>query len=657
MPDKDVQKNGPVVALHCTVPDPTMKSTLCSFVLLLASLAHAVDYPLAEVITQPGADLDDASRLWQGIPGIERAPNGRLWATWYSGDLAEGDIGNYALASTSGDEGKKWSKPMVIRAPQGTKIGDPIPWLDPRGRLWIFYNQLTPRTPQKGSVTLRCTMAIRTDNPDSATPAWSKPIFIAEGGILFGKPILRASGGWVAPFFLMVPPTQDIKETGTLISTNEGETWTWLGGTSIGPALRNFSEATLAQRKDGSLWMMIRTLKGLYESSSQDGGVTWSEAAPIPKFVGPSTRACLRRLASGSFLLIYHDAKANTKGTYPRERLAAWLSDDEGRTWPYMLLLDERSGVSYPDATQAPDGRIWVAYDHGRYTPGEKEVLVSALREEDIRAGKVVSKDASLKLLVNRALAYGNHAELRDEAKTAENLPPKEKLHLYLLIGQSNMAGRGVLESVRPSRLRVIKFSPRNAWTLGVEPLHHDKPAAVGAGIGMSFARELADADKSVTIGLIPCAVGGTPLQRWVKGGDLYEQAVKRARLAMENGTLKGILWHQGEGDSGAEATARSYADRLAGMIADLRADLGAGEVPFVAGKLGEFLAPTGKDGKPSFWPVVNEQLATIPTRVPRTAVVDSTGLNHKGDVVHFDTPSLREFGKRYATAMQKLQK
>jgi len=172
----------------------------------------------------------------------------------------------------------------------------------------------------------------------------------------------------------------------------------------------------------------------------------------------------------------------------------------------------------------------------------------------------------------------------------------------------------------------------------------------------MSFARAMADADPDITVGLIPCAVGGTPLQRWQKGGDLYEQAVVRAKLAMKDGTLKGILWHQGEADSGEEATARNYAARLAQMITDLRADLEAGEVPFVAGKLGEFLAPTGKDGTPSFWPVVNEQLTAIPSQVAHTAVVDSTGLQPKADRVHFDTASLREFGKRYAQAMKHLQ-
>lgn len=245
---------------------------------------------------------------------------------------------------------------------------------------------------------------------------------------------------------------------------------------------------------------------------------------------------------------------------------------------------------------------------------------------------------------------------LRADSAAPAPLPSKEKLHLYLLIGQSNMAGRGVLTpDQQVSHERILKFTAANAWAPAAEPLHTDKPIA-GAGLSMSFARTMADADEGITIGLIPCAVGGTPLERWVKGGDLYQQAVERARLAMKDGTLKGILWHQGEGDSASEETANSYARRLAQMVKDLRSELGAGEVPFVAGKLGLFLKPETRDGKPSYWKVVNEQIASLTSKVPNSAVVDSSGLQHKGDDVHFDTPALRQFGQRYAKAMKELQ-
>jgi len=235
-------------------------------------------------------------------------------------------------------------------------------------------------------------------------------------------------------------------------------------------------------------------------------------------------------------------------------------------------------------------------------------------------------------------------------------LPAKEKLHLYLLIGQSNMAGRGVVdEAAKQAHPRVLKFTKENAWAPATDPLHFDKPIA-GVGLGSSFGRTMAEASPDATIGLLPCAVGGTPLSRWSKGGDLYAQALLRAKLALKDGTLKGILWHQGESDSGNERLATTYGERLAKMVKDLRGDLGAGDVPFVAGKLGEFLKREDRDGKPSLWPKVNEQIGALSKSVPNAAAVESAGLKHKGDAVHFDTPSLREFGQRYAEAMKRLQ-
>lgn len=637
----------------------SLKSLAIFVVLASASLAHAADIPTAQVILKTEEEHDDLKRSWQGIPGIERAANGRLWSTWYTGDVGEGAMGNYAMVATAADVGQKWSKPIAIQGPKGTRIGDPLPWIDPKGRLWIFYAQFTQKT--ETTPQMRAAFAIRADDAGSATPKWSEPFVVVTDGILFGKPIIREKdGAWVAPFFVNGKPAWgDGHETGVVTSADEGASWQWLGGTHVPDDLVNFSEATIAQRKDGSLLMVIRTTVGLRESTSTDGGKTWTETKPLAGFEkGPSTRACMRRLASGAFMLVFHDAPPNKTGSYGRAKMTVWLSDDEGRTWPHKLLLDDRTRVSYPDAMQAPDGRIFITYDLGRYMAGEKQVLVSVVREEDIRAGKIVSKDARLKMVTNQCYAYGNHFDLREEDAIAAKMPAKEKFDLYLLIGQSNMAGRGVMDPEHVvSRQRLLKFSQRNAWAPGTDPLHTDKPAAAGVGLGTSFAREMADADKSksITVGVIPCAVGGTPLQRWEKGGDLYEAALVRAKLAMKDGTLKGILWHQGEADSGKEETAKSYQARLAKMIGDLRADLGAGEVPFVAGKLGEFLAPTSKDGAPSFWPLVNEQIAGLPKVVPNSAVVESTGLNHKGDVVHFDTPALREFGRRYAEAMRRL--
>ncbi len=258
-----------------------------------------------------------------------------------------------------------------------------------------------------------------------------------------------------------------------------------------------------------------------------------------------------------------------------------------------------------------------------------------------------------------RQLVLLSSLSLCDGVSAAEpvKLPAKEKLHLYLLIGQSNMAGRGAVEvEDKIPHPRILKFTQENAWAPATDPLHFDKPAIVGVGLGSSFGRAMAEAEASVTIGLIPCAVGGTPLSRWSKGGDLYQQALERARLALKDGALKGILWHQGEADSGNEQLAHSYGERLTKMVKDIRADLGAGEIPFVAGKLGEFLKREGKDGKPTFWTKVNEQIGALSKSVSNTASVESFGLKPKSDNIHFDSPSLREFGQRYAEAMRQLQ-
>jgi len=236
----------------------------------------------------------------------------------------------------------------------------------------------------------------------------------------------------------------------------------------------------------------------------------------------------------------------------------------------------------------------------------------------------------------------------------AVTLPPKEKLHLYLLVGQSNMAGRGKLTPEnRISSERVIKLENNGRWVEAGEPLHLDKPSA-GAGLGASFARKMADADPSVTIGLVPCAFGGTSLGEWMPGRYLYNQAVLRATEAMRKGVLKGILWHQGEADACSRKNAETYADRLVVMVTSLRKDLKAENVPIVVGELAPFLDRFAeKNHTMGEWRLVNEKLHEAVSRLPSCKCASAVGLNEDiGDRIHFSTASQREFGIRYAEAL-----
>jgi hypothetical protein len=214
-------------------------------------------------------------------------------------------------------------------------------------------------------------------------------------------------------------------------------------------------------------------------------------------------------------------------------------------------------------------------------------------------------------------------------------------LQLFLLIGQSNMAGRGTVEAQdREPIPRVWMLTKDLAWVPAIDPVHFDKTVA-GVGIGRSFAKVLTAANPSASIGLIPAAMGGSSLDEWKPGSELYNDAVRRTKAALKNGKLRGILWHQGESDTHDDGQASSYRQRFVPFIRQLRADLNAPDVPVLVGQLSEtFDNPHRK--------TVDEQLALIPLLVSHAAFVTSAGLSHQARQAHFNAAELREFGRRY---------
>ncbi len=194
-------------------------------------------------------------------------------------------------------------------------------------------------------------------------------------------------------------------------------------------------------------------------------------------------------------------------------------------------------------------------------------------------------------------------------------------------------------------------------WVAAADPLHFDKPKVAGVGLGKTFAIDYAQQHPDVVVGLIPCAVGGSPIASWQPGGYHsqtmtypYDDAISRASLAMQSGTLKGILWHQGESDSNAGA-ADVYGDKLQALVSRLRLDLDAADVPFIAGQMGQFEGRPWNDHKKR----VDAAQRSLAETVPLTAFVSSNGLTDKGDQVHFDSRSYRELGHRYFNAYETM--
>ncbi|MBE9602262.1 sialate O-acetylesterase [Pedobacter sp. MC2016-24] len=216
----------------------------------------------------------------------------------------------------------------------------------------------------------------------------------------------------------------------------------------------------------------------------------------------------------------------------------------------------------------------------------------------------------------------------------------------FLMVGQSNMAGRGYLADVKQIYDEKIKMLVNGRWQTMIEPINFDRPTS-GIGLAASFAGAWRLKNDQEEIGLIPCADGGTSLDDWAVGGALFDNAVFQAKLALRTSKLTGIMWHQGENDSFAGLSAVYY-DKLSIIVDAFRAELNAPDIPFIMGGLGDFLS-TGRYGKYfTEYKQVNYALQKFAETKPNAYFVTATGLTANADELHFDAISLRRFGIRY---------
>jgi hypothetical protein len=239
----------------------------------------------------------------------------------------------------------------------------------------------------------------------------------------------------------------------------------------------------------------------------------------------------------------------------------------------------------------------------------------------------------------------------------------QDTLDLFLLVGQSNMKGRGAIEMNPVEDKNIVFFhSKQQQWYIARDPLHAqgipdkiDGSDNSGTGPGMSFAQTLALQDKQLKIGLIPGAVGGAPIDSYGKGAKLYQRSLALTEEAIKQSKpktrIKAILWLQGESDA-VKSKHDSYEGKLLDMIDRYRSDLKNPTLPFIACTLGSYI------NKGPFQHVkeVNKVLLALPEKRKHTACIDARDLKgHIGDRLHYDTASQLEIGKRFAAAYLKM--
>lgn len=340
----------------------------------------------------PPEHLKDESRAFQGIPGLDGVANGRLWATWYGGGQGE-DADNVVMLATSDDDGNTWSNlRVIVDAENPVRCFDPVVWVDPEERLWLFWGQAISHGIDAH------TWAMVTENPGEPFPDWKEPFAVAPG-VMMNKPTVMESGDWLLPISdwegrrLRTPGAAT---AGAIISRDGGKSFQTLGAAYVPVEHRQYDEHMFVERSDGSLLMWVRTRYGIGEAVSTDGGVTWSDLSPS-EVEHPVARFFIRRLKSGNLLLVKHGPLDEQIG---RSDLTAFLSEDDGETWEGGLLLEDRQ-CSYPDGFQADDGTIRIIYDRSRR--GDKEILMAVFTEEDVMAGREVSDKVRKRVLVNQA--------------------------------------------------------------------------------------------------------------------------------------------------------------------------------------------------------------------------------------------------------------
>lgn len=240
-----------------------------------------------------------------------------------------------------------------------------------------------------------------------------------------------------------------------------------------------------------------------------------------------------------------------------------------------------------------------------------------------------------------------------NKADEALHFPEKQNLWVFIMAGQSNMVGRAKIEPIDLyTNDRILTIDKNNNWAIAKEPLHFYEPKQAGLDCGIRFGKTLLKyLPDSISIAMIPCAVGGSSVYQWLgdslhRNVNLYSNFVEKINMAKERGVIKCILWHQGENDANAN-NILNYKHSLKKLFTKFCKDVGNYKLPIIVGEMGIF--PKKKPEKQKYYLKINDIIHDVANEKSNVYYISSKGLEHKGDSIHFNSESQRELGKRYA--------
>ncbi|MEE9349154.1 MAG: sialate O-acetylesterase [Flavobacteriaceae bacterium] len=234
-----------------------------------------------------------------------------------------------------------------------------------------------------------------------------------------------------------------------------------------------------------------------------------------------------------------------------------------------------------------------------------------------------------------------------------KKMPKKDKVWVYLMAGQSNMEGNGqVMPQDTIPHNRLITINPKGEWVKLKEPINLNFSWYKKLDCVNSFGNNLLKkVPKDVTVAMIPAAVGGSSVDHWLNDNEfrtmhLWSNMTEMIAEAKKVGTIKGMIWHQGETDAKKDKLA-AYPDKLTTLFNKIRKECDNPNMPIVIGELGDF----GVD-RP-VWKEFNQLIEKYSKDNNNIEIIKTTDLDHMGDKVHFNNVALRTMGKRYAEKMR----
>jgi hypothetical protein len=343
--------------------------------------------PRLPLVVSPGVELSAPlpEPAWKG-GAMVKLGDGRVMLAYGEKEVRE-PIGTSSLRAVySSDGGRTWGGARHLISAPDYNPGRPTFLRTRRDVLWLIYFGYSRANDSTGSG--RCDLWVMSSNDDGQT--WNDPRRLFKGYHAGQRGAIETSDGRLVIVFSHAAEGEERDVSTAVVSTDQGRTWhksnivELPGGGDHSGAL----EPTVAELKDGRLWMLIRHGGFFHQSFSRDGGMTWGPPTPTPltaPYPSSGSPASLIRLSDGRLAATWNPHTPVPLNPHRWERsgrdtLVVAASSDEGRTWSPPVTVARASHIAYPHLLEVEPGMLLLSTGFFRAVGYNTDVVVMRLK-------------------------------------------------------------------------------------------------------------------------------------------------------------------------------------------------------------------------------------------------------------------------------------